>query len=63
MPDLYLDELREELKEECGVSINLSTIWRTLVRSGYTMKKVWVCLIYAILFLLNKTPAAFSSCD
>jgi transposase len=30
-PDLYLDELREELKEECGVSVSLSTIWRALV--------------------------------
>jgi hypothetical protein len=39
-PDLYLDELCEELKEECGVSVDISTIWRTLVQSSYSMKKV-----------------------
>jgi Transposase len=39
-PDIYLDELRLELQEVCGVSVSLSTIWRTLVKSGYSMKKV-----------------------
>jgi transposase len=38
-PDLYLDELRLELEQMCGVSVSMSTIWRTLVKSGYTMKK------------------------
>ena len=40
MPDLYLDELRTELLETCGVSVSLATIWRTLIKGGYTMKKV-----------------------
>jgi transposase len=40
MPDLYLDELRMELLETCGVSVSESTIWRTLVKGGYSMKKV-----------------------
>ena len=39
-PDLYLDELRLELQEKFGVSVSLSTIWRTLKKGGYTMKKV-----------------------
>lgn len=39
-PDLYLDELRMELLETCGVSVSESTIWRTLIKGGYTMKKV-----------------------
>ena len=39
-PDLYLDELRLELQEKFGVSVALSTIWRTLKKSGYSMKKV-----------------------
>jgi hypothetical protein len=39
-PDLYLDELRLELQERHGVSVSLSTIWRTLKRGGYSMKKV-----------------------
>jgi hypothetical protein len=46
-PDLYLDDLHEELKEECGVSVSLSTIWQALVRSGYSMKKVHFHLIYS----------------
>jgi hypothetical protein len=57
-PDLYLDELREELKAECGVSVNLSTIWRTLVRSGYSMKKVCTCLIYIISFLTASSTSS-----
>lgn len=40
MPDLYLDELRLELQEQHGVSVSTSTIWRTLVKGGYSMKKV-----------------------
>jgi transposase len=39
-PDLYLDELRLELQERLGVSVSISTIWRTLRRGGHTMKKV-----------------------
>jgi transposase len=41
MPDLYLDELRLELLETCGVSVSLKTIWKTLRRGGYSMKKVF----------------------
>ena len=39
-PDLYLDELRLELEQVCGVAVSLQTIWRTLIKSGYTIKKV-----------------------
>jgi transposase len=39
-PDVYLDELRLELLETCGVSVTTSTIWRTLVKGGFSMKKV-----------------------
>ena len=38
--DVYLDELRLELEEKHGVSVAMSTIWRTLVKGGYSMKKV-----------------------
>lgn len=40
MPDLYLDELWLELQETAGVDVSISTIWRTLVKGGYSMKKV-----------------------
>jgi transposase len=39
-PDLYLDELRFELQQTYGVSVDTSTVWRALIRGGYTMKKV-----------------------
>lgn len=38
-PDLYLDELRLELQERLGVTVS-STILRTLIKGGYSMKKV-----------------------
>ncbi|KIK16908.1 hypothetical protein PISMIDRAFT_112404 [Pisolithus microcarpus 441] len=40
MPDLYLDELQEMLATSCGVQVSCSTVWHTLRRSGFTMKKV-----------------------
>jgi transposase len=39
-PDLYLDELKEMLEVTCGVSVSRSTVWRTLRRAGFTMKKI-----------------------
>lgn len=42
---MYTDELQQELKEKHGVSVATSTIWRALVRGGYSMKKVCSKLI------------------
>jgi transposase len=39
-PDLYLDELREMLQASCGTEVSHTTVWRTLCRYGFTMKKV-----------------------
>ncbi|KAI0076416.1 hypothetical protein K474DRAFT_1594745 [Panus rudis PR-1116 ss-1] len=39
-PDMYLTELQEELGEICGTRTSPYTIWRTLRRCGYTLKKV-----------------------
>jgi hypothetical protein len=39
-PDLYLDELQEMLVALCGWTVSKSTIWRTLRKTGFTMKKV-----------------------
>ncbi|KAF9504670.1 hypothetical protein BS47DRAFT_1254205, partial [Hydnum rufescens UP504] len=39
-PDTYLDELRDDIEDNCGApNVSLSTIWRTLQRSGITRKK------------------------
>lgn len=40
VPNLYLDELRLELQERSGVMVSTSTVWRSLVNAGYSMKKV-----------------------
>jgi hypothetical protein len=39
-PDLYLDELAEELYEQHGVKASLPMICRTMKRIGLTSKKV-----------------------
>jgi len=38
--DIYLDELKQGLEEICGTSVSLSTVWRALKQSRFTMKKV-----------------------
>lgn len=43
--DLFLDELREKLGASSGKYVSDSTIWRTLERAGFTMKKVW-CFVF-----------------
>jgi len=40
MPDVYLDELCLDLQAKCGVVVSLNTVWRTLQKGGFTMKKV-----------------------
>lgn len=39
--DLFLDELRQKLGASSGKYVSDSTIWRTLERAGFTMKRVW----------------------
>ena len=38
-PDIYLDEIQEQLDEQHGLHVSLATIWRTLKRLGVTSKK------------------------
>ncbi|CAK5272963.1 unnamed protein product [Mycena citricolor] len=37
---MFLDELKADLEEACGSQASESTIWHSLQRSGYTMKKI-----------------------
>ncbi|KAG2362893.1 hypothetical protein BDR07DRAFT_1405743 [Suillus spraguei] len=37
---MYLDELRDEISKARGKHPSLSTIWRTLHRTGYSRKKI-----------------------
>ncbi|KAF8575074.1 hypothetical protein K439DRAFT_1623867 [Ramaria rubella] len=41
-PDIYLDEIAEELIEQHGVSVSLAAIQRTMKLLGITTKRVWV---------------------
>ncbi|KAF5323810.1 hypothetical protein D9619_012984 [Psilocybe cf. subviscida] len=45
-PDLYLDEIRDQLKQQHSINISLSAIQKTLKRLGLTSKKVWLCVIH-----------------
>jgi len=38
-PDAYLDEMQELLETRRGVDVGKATVWRALIRSGFTMKK------------------------
>ena len=54
-----MDELHLELEEKHGVSVSASTIWRTLVKGGHSMKKVTSYINWAEYIRLTTT---FSSC-
>ena len=45
-PDLYLDEIQQQLEDQHGVIVSLATVWRTLRRLGITSKKVSMLLQY-----------------
>lgn len=44
-PDIFLDEIQDQLEEQNGVVVSLATICRTLRRLGVTSKKVSSSLI------------------
>jgi transposase len=39
-PDMTLDELRAWILVELGISVSMSTVWKTLRRLKLTLKKV-----------------------
>jgi transposase len=39
-PDMYLDEIQEQLGDMHGIDVSLATVCRTLKRLGYSNKKV-----------------------
>ncbi|KAF8236349.1 hypothetical protein L208DRAFT_1528436, partial [Tricholoma matsutake] len=38
-PDIYLNEIQEQLGDQHGIQISLATIWRTLKQLGITSKQ------------------------
>jgi arginine repressor len=57
-PDLYLDEIQEQLDEQHGIHVSLSTISRTLKRIGITSKKVSYNIDTLFQFLYSETHLA-----
>ena len=47
--DSYLDELQSQLEDMCHVKVSVSTIWRSLRREGFTMKRVRQSCVYFII--------------
>ena len=45
-PDAYLDEMQELLETRRGVAVGKATVWRALIRSGFTLKKVHFALFH-----------------
>lgn len=41
-PDIYLDEIQEQMFEQHNITLSLSTISRTLKRLGISSKKVYI---------------------
>ena len=62
MPDSYLDELQEALAMSSGVQVSRSTVWRTLRRAGFTMKKV-IMLLYQFVRHIVLTLSGYARCS
>jgi transposase len=45
-PDIYLDEIQEQLLDQHNIKISLDSISRTLKRLGLSSKKVSSCHSY-----------------
>ena len=42
---MYLDELKADLANNCGVDVSISTIWQAVEHCGLTLKKVCSTII------------------
>ncbi|CAG8781767.1 432_t:CDS:1, partial [Dentiscutata erythropus] len=40
-PDLYLEEIISQMEIQCGKTVSISTMWRSLAYCGITWKKVF----------------------
>ncbi|KAJ3825843.1 hypothetical protein F5880DRAFT_1477486 [Lentinula raphanica] len=53
-PDIYLDEIQDEMYYAYGLTLSLSTIWRTLRRLGISNKRVHISN-FLVYFLCSNT--------
>ena len=54
-PDYYLDELQEIMNTTCGVQVSKATVWHTLHKAGFTMKKVCFTILVDIYLCMQMT--------
>jgi hypothetical protein len=61
-PDLYLDEIQEQLGDMHGIDVSLATVIRTLKRLGYSNKKVCFSVFPTTTHSYSHFAAFKSSC-
>lgn len=52
-PDIYLDEIQEQLRDLHEVDVSVMTIWRTLKRLGIGPKKVCSSILHIGLTIIT----------
>jgi hypothetical protein len=66
-PDIFLDEIQDQLEDQHGVIVSIATIWRTLKRLGITSKNVCCVCIHGeatlIPFDIQLSRAASERCE
>jgi hypothetical protein len=61
-PDIYLDEIQEQLRDLHDVDVSLATIYQTLKRLGIGSKKVCGLILYRNIYKYVNDVAVESSC-
>ena len=66
-PDIFLDEIQDQLEDQHGVIISIATIWRILKQLGIMSKKVCCVCIHGeatlIPFDIQLSRAASEHCE
>jgi hypothetical protein len=63
-PDIYLDEIADELWNLHGITVSLPTVYRAIKEAGLTHKKVClICVISWSCYLSPKFSKAFEDCS
>jgi hypothetical protein len=61
--DLYLEDLQEFIQLYQGKDMSTATVWRTLDRAGFTMKKVCALFCIHVMPLASKLGLGYKSCN
>jgi hypothetical protein len=61
-PDIYLDEIQEQLHDLHEVDVSLATIWQTLKRLGIGSKKVSSSILHIGLTIVTRHTVVKDGC-